>query len=131
MATYVPVNFRLDRQIYGARIPFKGGNEVFQVGDGVIAPRILSRVGPSYTEEARTAKLEGTIVLFAEITSAGSVENVVVLRKLGKGMDESAIETIKQWKFSPATKDGRPVAVMLTIEMNFRLGSNQSQNGLK
>jgi len=47
--------------------------------------------------------------------------NVVVLHGLGKGLDESAVRTIKQWKFSPALKDGRPVAVMITIEMNFSL----------
>jgi TonB family protein len=54
-----------------------------------------------------------------------------VLQKLGKGLDESAVRTIKQWKFSPATKDGRPVAVIITIEMNFSLASDQVQNGLK
>jgi len=78
-------------------------------------------VGPSYTEEARTAKVEGTVVLFAEISSAGVVGNVVVLHGLGKGLDESAVGAIKQWKFSPALKDGRPVAVMITIEMNLSL----------
>ena len=67
------------------------------------------------------AKVEGKIVLFVEITSAGTVENVVVLQGMGKGMDESAVRAIKQWKFSPATKDGRPVAVMITVEMNFSL----------
>lgn len=84
-------------------------------------PRVLSRAAPLYTEEARTAKREGTVVLFAEISSAGDVGNVVVLHGLGKGLDESAVRTIKQWKFSPALKDGRPVAVMITIEMNFSL----------
>ena len=122
VATYVPVRFRLDRQIYGAQQPVTGDNEIFQIAEGgITAPSILSRMAPSYTEEARTAKLEGTVVLFAEITSTGAVENVAVLQKLGKGLDESAVRAIKQWKFSPATKDGRPVAVMITIEMNFSL----------
>jgi TonB family protein len=122
VATYVPVRFRLDRQMYGTQLPSHRGNEVFQIGDGVTVPRIISQVGATYTDEARTAKLEGKIVLFVEITSAGVVENVVVLQKMGKGMDESAVRAIKQWKFSPATKDGRPVAVMMTVEMNFSLG---------
>ena len=121
VATYVPVNFRLQRQIYGAHLPSQGGNEVFQIGDGVTVPRIISRVAAPYTDEARAAKLEGKIVLFIEITSAGVVENVLVLRSMGKGMDESAVRAIKQWKFGPATKDGRPVAVMTTVEMNFSL----------
>ncbi len=45
-----------------------------------------------------------------------------MLREMGKGMNESAVQAIKQWKFSPATKDGRPVAVMITVEMNFSIG---------
>jgi TonB family protein len=122
VATYVPVRFRLDRQMYGTQLPSQGGNEVFQIGDGVTAPRVISPVGATYTDEARTAKLDGKIVLFVEITSAGVVENVVVLQKMGKGMDESAVRAIKQWKFSPATKDGRPVAGVMTVEMNFSMG---------
>ena len=123
VAMYVPVRFRLDRQIYGARaVGAALENDIFQIAEGgITAPRIVSRVGPSYTEEARTAKVEGTVVLFAEISSAGVVGNVVVLHGLGKGLDESAVRAIKQWKFSPALKDGRPVAVMITIEMNFSL----------
>jgi TonB family protein len=123
VAMYVPVRFRLDRQMYGARLPRAAvENDIFQIAEGgITAPRIISRVGPSYTEEARTAKVEGTVVLFAEISSTGAVENVVVLHKLGKGLDESAVRSIKQWKFSPALKDGRPVAVVITIEMNFSL----------
>ena len=119
VATYVPVNFRLQRQIYGVQPASQRGNEVFQITDGVTVPKIISRVEAPYTDEARAAKLEGKIVLLIEITSAGRVENVVVLREMGKGMNESAVQAIKQWKFSPATKDGRPVAVMITVEMNF------------
>src|SRR5262245_8260545 len=121
VATYVPVRFRLDRQIYSAQLPSQEGKEVFQIIDGVTAPKIISRVEATYTDEARAAKLNGKIVLFVEITSAGIVENVVVLQKMGKGMDESAVRAIKQWKFNPATKDGRPVAVMITVEMNFSI----------
>ena len=77
---------------------------------------------PSYTEEARVAKLQGKVFLFVIITSAGTVDNAVVLRGLGKGMDENALEAIKQWKFVPAMKDGQPIPVMLTVEMQFALG---------
>ena len=123
VAMYVPVRFRLDRQIYGAQLPSAASEtDIFQIAEGgITVPRIISRVEPGYTEEARTAKVGGTVVLFAEISSAGTVENVVVLHKLGKGLDESAVRAIKQWKFSPALKDGRAVAVMITIEMNFSL----------
>jgi TonB family protein len=130
VAMYVPVRFRLDRQMYGARLTGAAvENDIFQIAEGgITVPRIISRVEPSYTEEARTAKVEGTVVLLAEISRAGSVESVVALHKLGKGMDESAVRAIKQWKFSPALKDGRPVAVMITIEMNFSLGSTRPRN---
>jgi TonB family protein len=123
VATYVSVRFRLDRQINGAQLASANRQaDIFQIAEGgITAPKIISRMGPSYTEEARTAKVSGTVVLFAEISSAGDVGNVVVLHGLGKGLDESAVRTIKQWKFSPALKDGRPVAVMITIEMNFSL----------
>ena len=122
VATYVPVRFRLDRQMYGGQLPGEGSNEIYQIAEGgITVPRVLSRAAPLYTEEAQTAKREGTVVLFAEISSAGVVGNVVVLHGLGKGLDESAVRAIKQWKFSPALKDGRPVAVMITIEMNFSL----------
>lgn len=120
-ATYVRVNFRLDRQLYDTRVPTTGANEVLQVGTGVTAPRILSRVAATYTEEARIAKLSGTIVLFLEVSASGTVENVVVLHKMGKGMDESAVHAIKQWKFAPAVKDGLPVPVIMTAEMNFQI----------
>jgi TonB family protein len=116
------VRFRLDRQIYGTQQAATKDNEIFQVAEGgITAPRIISRVEPSYTEEARTAKLGGTVVLFVEITSTGIVENVTVLHGLGKGLDENAVRAIRQWKFAPALKDGRPVAVMITVEMNFSL----------
>jgi protein TonB len=116
------VRFRLDRQIYGVQQPATGNDEIFQIAEGgITVPRIISQVGPTYTEEARTAKVGGTVVLFVEITTSGTVASVVVLKGLGKGLDEGAVSSIKQWKFSPATKDGRPVAVMMTVEMNFSL----------
>ena len=122
VATYVLVRFRLDRQMYGTQLPGEGSNDIYQIAEGgITVPRVLSRAAPLYTEEARTAKREGTVVLFAEISSTGSVENAVVLHKLGKGLDESAVRAFKQWKFSPALKDGRPVAVVIMIEINFSL----------
>ena len=122
VATYVPVRFRLDRQIHGVQQPATGNDEIFQIAEGgITVPRIISRVEPTYTEESRTAKVGGTVVLFVEITTSGTVASVVVLRGLGKGLDESAVSAIKQWRFSPALKNGQPVAVITTVEMNFSL----------
>jgi TonB family protein len=85
------------------------------------APRLVSKVEPEYTEEARRAKYQGTVTLSARISPEGAVEDVRVVHALGLGLDEKAIEAVKKWTFQPATKDGRPVAALTTIEVNFRL----------
>jgi TonB family protein len=123
VAMYVPVRFRLKRQIYDSHLPSSAAaNDIYQITEGgITVPGVISRAAPVYTDEARAANVKGTVVLYAEITTAGTVENVVVLHKLEKGLDESAVRAVKQWKFSPALKDGRPVAVVLTIEMNFNV----------
>jgi periplasmic protein TonB len=78
-------------------------------------------VEPQYTEEARAAKFQGTVTLYAEITPDGTATNIRVLHSLGLGLDEKAIEAVKQWRFKPGQKDGKPVTVAATIEVNFRL----------
>jgi len=85
------------------------------------APRLIRKVEPEYTEEARRAKYQGTVTLSAVINAEGLAENLRVVHSLGLGLDEKAIEAVKQWKFEPGTKEGKPVASMSTIEVNFRL----------
>jgi periplasmic protein TonB len=97
------------------------GGGVFRVGGGVSAPTLLSKIEPEYSEEARKAKFQGTVVLYCEVTERGICQNVKVLRALGLGLDEKAIEAVKKWKFRPGVKDGKPVTVAATIEVNFRL----------
>ena len=94
---------------------------MYRVGDGVTAPAVLSKVDPAYTEEARFAKYQGTVVVSAEIGTDGLAYNIKAVRGLGLGLDEKAIEAISQWKFKPGSKNGQPVPVMATIEVNFRL----------
>lgn len=94
---------------------------VFRVGKGVSPPWVLSKVDPDYTEEARLARYQGTVVVSAIIGTDGLAYNMKAVRGLGLGLDEKAIEAISQWKFKPGTKDGQPVPVMATIEVNFRL----------
>jgi TonB family protein len=89
--------------------------------DGVIAPRVLHKLEPSYTEEAREAKLQGTCVLEIEIGPDGRAYNIQVVQPLGLGLDEAAIEAIEEWTFQPGLKDGEPVTVRATIEVNFKL----------
>jgi len=97
------------------------GGGVFRMGGGVSAPQLIYRVEPEYTEEARKAKYQGTVVLYAVVDVDGLVRNVRIVRSLGLGLDEKAVEAVKQWKFKPGTKDGKPVPVAASIEVTFRL----------
>jgi len=85
-------------------------------------PVPLSRPTPDYTEEARNARMEGTVILEATISADGTVDNVEVLRGLGYGLDESAIDTVmNKWTFRPATRNGVPIDSTIIIEISFRL----------
>lgn len=94
---------------------------VYQVGGGVSAPALLYRVDPEYTEEARKAGLEGTVILYAEVGTDGYARNIRVTRRLGLGLDEKAVEAVRKWKFRPGFKDAKPVVVVSNTEVNFRL----------
>jgi TonB family protein len=97
------------------------GGGAFRVGGGVSAPVLLSKVEPEYSEEARKAKYQGTVLLYIEVDPSGTARNIRVVRSLGLGLDEKAMEAVKKWKFKPGYKNGRPVTVVATIEVNFRL----------
>ena len=95
--------------------------KVYKIGDGVSQPKILSKVEPQYTEEAKNAHIEGTVGLKVEITPAGNAENIVVSKSLDPGLDANAITAVSNWRFQPGMKDGQPVTVAAVIEVNFRL----------
>ena len=97
------------------------GGGVFRVGGGVSAPRPIFTPDPEYSEEARKAKYQGTCVLWLIVGPDGKPRDIKVARTLGLGLDEKAIEAVKQWKFEPAMKDGKPVAVQINVEVSFRL----------
>ncbi|MBZ5628650.1 MAG: energy transducer TonB [Acidobacteriia bacterium] len=97
------------------------GGGVFRVGGGVSAPRALFTPDPEYSEEARKAKYQGTVVLWLVVDPNGHPQNIRVARSLGLGLDQKAMDAVRQWKFEPAMKDGRPVAVQINVEVNFRL----------
>jgi TonB family protein len=94
---------------------------VNRVGGGTTAPVPLKKEEPQYTEEARAAKLQGTSVVQVVIGVDGRAHDGRILREVGLGLDENALEAISQWEFQPGTKDGQPVPVLATIEVNFRL----------
>lgn len=97
------------------------GGGVFHVGGGVSAPTIIYRVEPLYSEEARKARYQGVVVLSAIVRKDGTLEILKVVRGLGLGLDESAIQALRQWKFRPGMKAGVPVDVALNVEVSFTL----------
>lgn len=104
--------------------PGSGGNMgggAYRIGGGVSAPSVIFKVEPEYSEEARKAKFQGTVVLFVVVDEKGNPKDLRVIRPLGLGLDQKAIEAVEKWKFRPGMKDGKPVPVQATIEVNFRL----------
>jgi len=97
------------------------GPGIFHVGDGVSAPRPIFTPEPEFSEEARKAKYQGVVVLNIIVGTDGRVHNPRVVRSLGMGLDEKAMEGVKTWKFDPSKKDGRAVAVEMNIEVAFNL----------
>jgi|SRR5579862_121303 len=95
--------------------------KLFRIGGGVTPPKPLLRVDPSYSELARAAAYSGTVVVQIVVDSTGAPRDIRVIRSLGLGLDEKAIEAVSQWTFQPGMKDGQPVNVRATIEVNFRL----------
>ena len=97
------------------------GGGYYKVGGGVSAPRVLDAPDPEYSDEARRAKYQGTVVLWVVVGPDGRVHDVRVQRTLGMGLDERAVEAVKRWKFEPARKDGQPVSVQVNVEVRFTL----------
>ncbi|HKD79367.1 MAG TPA: energy transducer TonB [Candidatus Angelobacter sp.] len=97
------------------------GPGIYHVGDGVSPPRAIYTPEPEFSEEARKAKYQGVVVLSIVVGTDGRVHSPQVIRSLGMGLDEKAIEGVKTWKFDPSKKDGRPVAVQMQIEVAFNL----------
>jgi TonB family protein len=88
---------------------------------GLTRPKLLSKVEPAFSEQARQARYDGTVLLKILVSAQGTVDQVSVVDPLGLGLDEEAIKAVKQWKFKPGFKDGTPVPVIDPIEVNFHL----------
>jgi protein TonB len=97
------------------------GGGVFKIGGVDKKPQLVYKVDPDYSEEARKAKFQGTVVLAIIVDENGLPHDVRVVRPLGLGLDQKAIEAVEKWRFRPGMKDGHPVKVAATIEVNFRL----------
>jgi protein TonB len=97
------------------------GGGIFHVGGGTSAPRIIYQVDPEFSEEARKAKYQGTCTLMLVVDTSGRPTNIRVASSLGMGLDEKAIEAVKNWKFEPSMRDGHPVRVEIAVEVEFHL----------
>jgi protein TonB len=104
--------------------PGSGGNMgggVYHIGGGVRPPSVLYSVDPEFSEEARKAKFSGNVLVDLIVDENGLPSHVRVARGVGMGLDEKAVEAVRQYKFKPATKDGKPVKVELSIDVNFQI----------
>jgi periplasmic protein TonB len=97
------------------------GGGVYRPGGGVSAPIVIYSVDPEFSDAARRAKYQGVCVLSLIVDAQGNPQNIQVVRALGMGLDEKAIEAAKQYKFKPAYFHGHPVASLINLEVNFRI----------
>ena len=97
------------------------GGGAYRIGGGVSAPVPVFRPEPEYSEEARKAKWQGAVLLSLVVDEDGTPKDIKVVRSLGLGLDQKAIEAVQKWRFKPGLKDGKPVPVSANIEVNFRL----------
>ena len=90
---------------------------------GVTLPQVVKEVRGQYTQEAKDAHIEGTVVMTIVVQDNGKVGDVQVSRSLDPtyGLDKQAVEAAKLWEFKPATKDGKPIAIRVDLEMKFIL----------
>jgi periplasmic protein TonB len=95
--------------------------DTYSPGNGVSIPRAIYSPEPEFSEEARRSKYQGEVTLLATIGADGRTRDLRVVRSLGMGLDEKAMEAVRTWRFEPARKDGRPVAVQMNIIVNFHL----------
>jgi periplasmic protein TonB len=97
------------------------GGGIYHVGGGVSNPILIYAPDPEFSDEARRAKYQGVCVVGLIVDSTGNTQHVHIVRALGMGLDEKAMEAVRQYKFKPAQFKGKNVAVEVNIEVNFRI----------
>jgi TonB family protein len=99
----------------------------YRIGGGVSPPVPIHQVEPGYTEEARRAGIQGVVLLSIVVDENGQPQSIRVTRSLDPGLDQKAIEALSQWRFRPGQKDGKPVPVMASVQLNFRIADRPNQ----
>ena len=90
-------------------------------GHRITAPQLIYKVEPEFSEDARKAKFSGMVILAIEVDAAGHPRAFRVVQSPGLGLEQKAIDAVKQWRFKPGYQDGKPVVTGATVEVNFRL----------
>jgi periplasmic protein TonB len=101
--------------------PYDEGQVFWPGKSGVTAPRPIYDPDPEYSDAARRAKYQGSVLLWLVVGPNGRPRNLRVQRSLGMGPDEKALDAVSQWRFQPATLNGQPIAVQINVEVSFRL----------
>lgn len=102
---------------------------VYKVGKDVSAPQITQSPDPEYSEEARKKSVQGRCVLKLVVDQQGIPRDIKVIRSVGYGLDEKAVEAVQKWRFKPATLNGHPVSVQINVEVTFNLYKQAAENG--
>lgn len=97
------------------------GGSVYRVGGGVSAPQLVYAPDPEFSDEARRARFQGACVVSLVVDAQGNPQRVRVIRGLGMGLDQKALDAVRNYKFKPATLQGKPVAVEVNVEVTFRI----------
>lgn len=94
---------------------------VYKISPDIVPPRAIEKREPAYTQQARDARIEGSVALRIEIDKEGRIRRADLLGGLDPGLDRNALEAVRTWRFDPARKAGKPVIVSASVEINFRL----------
>jgi TonB family protein len=101
-----------------AQVP--GSDDVIRIGPGVTPPRVLHKLEPEYSPDARADHVQGTVIFQLVVSDKGRPTNISVISPLGFGLDERALAAIEKWEFAPGMKEGKPVKILATVEVSFR-----------
>jgi len=96
-------------------------NQVMHIGGDVKPPIVVSQVDPEYSQRAKAAKFSGTVRVYLQVDENGHTSHIRVVKGVGMGLDEKAVEAVRQYRFKPATLDGKPVPVDLYIDVDFAM----------
>jgi protein TonB len=98
-----------------------GANGLYKIGGDVSAPILIHSIAPKFPESARNAKVGGSVLVNLQVDTNGNPNHVRAIRGVGYNFDESAVDAVKQYRFKPAMKAGKPVPVQLNVEVNFKI----------